>query len=77
MLIIPGIIASRKYVSSFQPTDIANCKLWLDASDTTKITLNESGVSQWTDKTANAYTFTQGTAANQPTSGVSTINSLM
>lgn len=40
--------------------------LWLDASDSSTITLNGSTVSQWSDKSGNNRHFTQPTAANQP-----------
>ena len=41
--------------------------LWLDAADSSTITLNGSTVSQWNDKSGNARHATQGTAASQPT----------
>ena len=40
--------------------------LWLDAADSSTITLNGSDVSQWNDKSGNAKHATQATAANQP-----------
>ena len=40
--------------------------LWLDASDSSTITLNGSTVSAWADKSSNGYDMSQGTAANQP-----------
>jgi hypothetical protein len=49
--------------------------LWLDASDTTTITESGGAVSQWTDKSSNAYAFTQGTAAFQPTYDSAGLNS--
>lgn len=55
---------------------ISGYKLWLDASDTTKITQSGGAVSQWTDKSANAYTFTQSTGSAKPTTGASTQNGL-
>lgn len=72
MQVIPGIIASSKYVAS---APAAGYKLWLDAADTSTITSSSGAVSQWTDKSANAYTFTQSTATNKPTTGANTINS--
>jgi hypothetical protein len=42
-------------------------EVWLDASNSSTITLNGSTVSQWTDLSPNGYTFTQGTASYQPT----------
>lgn len=41
--------------------------LWLDAEDSSTITLNGSTVSQWSDKSGNDRHATQSTAANQPT----------
>ncbi|MFM6604596.1 MAG: hypothetical protein ACKPH3_11045 [Dolichospermum sp.] len=40
--------------------------LWLDAADSSTITLNGSTVSQWNDKSGNGRNATQATAANQP-----------
>lgn len=65
MLLIPGILSSG--TPAFVPSDIAGLKLWLDASDSGTITLNGSNVSQWDDKSANSYNYTQATATNQPT----------
>lgn len=61
---------------AFSPLDISGLSLWLDAADTTSITESGGAVSQWDDKSGNAYNFSQGTAANQPTTGTRTINSL-
>jgi hypothetical protein len=41
--------------------------LWVDAKDSSTITLNGSNVSQWSDKSGNNRHLTQGTAVNQPT----------
>lgn len=68
---IIGITSSSKRKSE----PVAGYKVWLDASDTTTITSSGGAVSQWTDKSANAYTFTQSTATNKPTTGTRTINS--
>jgi hypothetical protein len=40
--------------------------LWLDAADSSTITLNGSNVSQWNDKSGNNRHATQSTAADQP-----------
>lgn len=72
MHLIPGILASS--MQSFTPANLAGLKLWLDAADTSTITLNGSTVSQWNDKSGNAKHFAQGTAGAQPTSGVTTQN---
>ena len=59
----------------FSPTSIAGCQLWLDASDTATISVSGSAVTQWTDKSTNAYTFTQATAGSRPSSGTRSKNS--
>jgi hypothetical protein len=62
----------------FQPSDLLDLELWLDASDTSTITSSGSpaAVSQWDDKSGNARHVTQGVAANQPTTGSTTQNGL-
>lgn len=60
----------------FDPTSIAGCQLWLDASDTATISVSGTAVTQWNDKSGNSRTFTQGTAGNRPASGTRSKNSL-
>lgn len=60
---------------NFSPLSLSPA-LWLDASDTTTITESGGSVSQWNDKSGNGYNFTQGTGANQPTTGIRTVNGL-
>ncbi|MDC1167903.1 hypothetical protein OAT36_03215, partial [Flavobacteriaceae bacterium] len=52
--------------------------LWLDANDPSSITndSNNGLVSQWNDKSGNNNHLTQGTDANQPTTGTRTQNGL-
>jgi hypothetical protein len=69
-----GIIASSRLVAPAGPP-VAGYKLWLDATDASSITAVGGAVSQWNDKSGNASNFTQGTGANQPTTGSRTINS--
>jgi hypothetical protein len=57
------------------PSDL-NLSLWLDASDASTITHSNGSVSQWADKSGNAFHFTQTTAANQPTTGSVTIGGI-
>lgn len=53
--------------TSFTPNSIAGLSLWLDATDLTTITKDGSDyVSEWRDKSSNAYSFTQLTASAQP-----------
>lgn len=49
------------------PAREPDLQLWLDASDSSSVTLNGSTVSQWNDKSGNGNHATQTTAANQPT----------
>jgi len=62
--------------ASFSPDDIAGLQLWLDASDESTITESSGSVSQWDDKSGNGNHVSQGTAADQPTTGVNTLNGL-
>jgi len=48
----------------FGPLDIPGCALWLDATDSSTITLSGSSVIAWKDKSSNALTFsTVGTSS--------------
>jgi hypothetical protein len=56
---------------SFSPADVNGCTLWLDAADSTTITLSGSTVTQWADKSGNgnnARPFGSG-----PTRGVNAV----
>lgn len=68
-----GVTAS----SVFTPLDLG-VTMWFDASDTTTITSSGSPakVSEWRDKSGNAYHFSQTTSGNQPTTNANTINGL-
>lgn len=70
--IVAGLSGAPK--PPFAPTDLANLKAWYDASDTTTITVSGTAVTQWNDKSGNAYNLTQGTAAKRPQSGTRTQN---
>lgn len=59
----------------FNPLDLSPT-VWLDAADATTITESSGSVSQWNDKSGNGYNVTQGTGANQPTTGTRTQNGL-
>jgi hypothetical protein len=62
---ILGVISSSS--GPFTPASISNLYLWLDADDTTTFTYSSGTVvSQWNDKSGNAYHATQATVANQP-----------
>jgi hypothetical protein len=51
---------------SFSPRSIGNLQAWFDAADGTTVTVSGSSVSQWRDKSSNAYSVGQSTASNQP-----------
>ena len=65
---IGAITAGLFGVATTAPTlPVAGATLWLDASDASTFTYSSGTVvSQWTDKTANAYQFVNSTVANQP-----------
>lgn len=62
--------------AAFSPSDLAGLKAWYDASDAATITSSGGAVSQWNDKSGNGLHLSQGTAANRPTTGSATRNSL-
>ena len=68
--------ALRRTSSGWTPASLPNLMLWLDASDSSTITASAGAVSTWTDKSTNAYTFTQATPAAKPTTGSATQNGL-
>ena len=70
-------IASSAVTTNAPPIDPATLspQLWLDASDATTITASSGSVSQWNNK-GSLGNFTQATSASQPTTGVTTLNSL-
>ena len=65
----------RPKATGFNPKSISGLSLWLDASDSSTITLNGSNVSQWRDKSgAAAPAAAQSTAASQPAYNASGLN---
>ena len=61
----------RPRVSGFNPESISGLAMWLDAADSSTITLDAGAVSEWRDK-AIGSTFVQTTPNNRP--GQTTIN---
>jgi len=53
-------------MSLWTPADIAT-DLWLDAADAATISLSDSSVTQWNDKSGGNKHCTQGVAASRPT----------
>ena len=81
MLVVPGSLMSPSGVgtpggggSLWQPST-SDMYLWLDASDTSTITVTGTDVDQWDDKSVNGHVFT-GTTTTRPQSGTTTQNSL-
>lgn len=66
----------RPHLRNFQPIDFNSCQLWLDAADSSSITLSGTKVTQWNDKSGNAYIFTQTTSGFQPTYSTASLNGL-
>jgi len=62
----------NSYYSAFNPLNLGDCALWLDAADTSTLTLSGSNVTQWNDKSGNSRHLSQATAGNRPT--YSTVN---
>jgi hypothetical protein len=50
----PSLSLINSAIPPFNPRQISGCSLWLDAADTTTITLSGSTVTQWRDKSGNA-----------------------
>ncbi len=62
--------------SFFLPTQISGCVTWLDAADTSTITVSGSSVTQWADKGSRRYVFTQSNTSLSPKSGLNRLNGL-
>lgn len=58
------------------PNTVPGCVAWIDPSDTLTITSSGGAVSEIRNKVNKSASFTQGTGANQPITGTSTINGL-
>jgi len=58
----------RPHLRSFQPSDISGCVLWLDAADSSTLTLQTGNkVSAWVDKSSNGFVMSNATTLTQPT----------
>ena len=74
LILKKGLRLRRDYIPTpWTPARISTA-LWLDAADSSTITLNGSTVSQWIDKSGNARNFSQPTAANQPAYSTNALN---
>jgi hypothetical protein len=65
------MIGTSKNIWGFDPRTIAGCRLWLDGSDSSTITLSGSSVSQWSDKSRyNLHAVASGISSSTlPTQG--------
>lgn len=70
-----GLFGLPSYRILWTPAYVST-QLWLDASDSSTITLNSGAVSQWNDKSGNSINLFQSTPANQPTYITAGLNSL-
>jgi len=67
-------LSAKIQKTGFNAQQIAGLQLWLDASDATTFTFTAGKISQWTDKSSNAFTATQANATYQPVIQTSALN---
>ncbi len=60
----------------FSPAQIPGLQLWLDGADAATITQSAGAVSQWTDKSGNAYAAAQATGGARPSYSATGLNGL-
>ena len=60
--------------AGFNAQQIAGLQLWLDASDASTFTFTSGKISQWLDKSSNAFTATQANATYQPSIQAADLN---
>ena len=68
--LIPNLILPSQVYTlspSFSPLRFSGLSLWLDAADTSRMTLVGSNISQYIDKSTNGIILSNATSANQPT----------
>jgi len=53
-----NVATMTPFYTAFTPRQIAGCSLWLDAADSTTITLSSGNMIQWNDKSGNGYNLT-------------------
>lgn len=67
------LISAGRGRPAWTPAQIPTA-LWLDAADSSTITLNGSTVSQWSDKSGNGNNAVQATSASQPSYSTSALS---
>ena len=79
---IPVVIQPQAFLPTsnsivyFNPRSISGCALWLDAADAGTLSLSGTAITQWRDKSSNAYQLNQATAGNRPTYSNGVVNCL-
>jgi hypothetical protein len=68
------ILSTRVTKTGFNAQQIAGLQLWLDASDSTTFTFTSDKISEWRDKSTNAFTATQANATYQPVIQTAALN---
>jgi hypothetical protein len=68
------MLGTSKSVWGFDPRSVSGCSLWLDAADTSSMTLSGSSVTQWNDKSGNGLNVSA--ASSQPTYVTNGLNGL-
>jgi hypothetical protein len=70
------MIGTSKNIWGFDPRSVPGCQLWLDAADTSSMTLSGSSVTQWRDKSgsSNHFTTTSGTPTSILDNGRNVVN---
>ena len=53
-----NVATMTPFYTGFSPRQIPGCSLWLDAADSTTITLSSGNMIQWNDKSGNGYNLT-------------------
>lgn len=60
-------MAPVKHGAAFTPLNLSNLKFFIDPSNSSKVTLSGSNITQVVDSSTNAFVFAQATGASQPT----------
>jgi hypothetical protein len=68
--------ASSSPFSFFNPGSFVGCQLWLDAADSSTITLSGSNITQWRDKSSNAFTVSSNASYTTAAVGRASFNNL-
>tara|TARA_R110000796_G_scaffold176455_2_gene293312 strand:- start:2995 stop:3873 length:879 start_codon:yes stop_codon:yes gene_type:complete len=70
------MMCSGVVASVFKPSDLSDLQAWYDAGDSSTISSDVNGISQWADKSGNNYHAVQTTNTQKPSTGTSPDNGL-